>query len=159
MMFIEYLLIYTVNIFFSFLVFMLQNRFLLVHVYKTVQFRDSYLTTCFLESFFFYPLHVLKCTCIHYHLYALKLFIFKNTIEVHACLRASTSICQIKAQTEPYIAGLHPILNYSSCITGQYLIPNYICLTGLKLFLTTGYTCITNLYRFMCCRSIPNSYK
>lgn len=126
-----------------------------------------------MNLFFFYPLHVLKCTCIHYHLYALKLFIFKNTSEVHACLRASTSICQIKVQTElilyyvqcctilyiPYIAGLHLILNYTSCITGQYLIPNYICLTGLKLFLTTGYTCITNLYRFMSCRSIPNSYK
>lgn len=95
MMFIEYLLKYVYI--FSFLVFMLQNRFLLV--YKIVQFRASYLTTCFLESFF-YPLHVIKCTCIHYHLYALKLFIFKNTSEVHACLRASTSICQIKVQTE-----------------------------------------------------------
>lgn len=64
MMFIEYLLKYVYI--FSFLVFMLQNRFLLV--YKIVQFRASYLTTCFLESFF-YPLHVIKCTCIHYHLY------------------------------------------------------------------------------------------
>lgn len=71
MMFIEYLLIYTVNIFFSFLVFMLQNRFLLVHVYKTVQFRDSYLTTCFLESFFFILymyLNVLAYTIIYMHL-------------------------------------------------------------------------------------------
>lgn len=71
MMFIEYLLIYTVNIFFSFLVFMLQNRFLLVHVYKTVQFRDSYLTTCFLESFFlilYIYLNVLAYTIIYMHL-------------------------------------------------------------------------------------------